>query len=965
LDPSNNNSLLQLAKKERINGNFRNAIALFDECLSESTNDRYIELESLYNLAILYWNIGDLKSSKTFFLRSADLAKRNQARQIENDSLSAIEVHDLYQSGKALRVAEKYEESITAYNQAIRISKDIQIPELELKCSRLLSLTYWEIDDVNDFYELNLRALQLAEQLNHSRERGRCLNNIGAYFSRLDNYDAALDSYEKALGIATDNKYSEDIAAALLNLGGVWSDLGNYDNALKYLGQALKLDNQLKDNSSIAKDLNNIGIATRLRGLATENREDIKNAENCFKEALRISKELNDESFEIQALNNLGSIYADLHEYESALGFFTRAAHLAEQNNDSSYLGMIYNNIGAIYSYKNSIELSNRYYDLALDLSSKYKDGTFIWETYLELANLNKKQNRYAKAYQYYKDSIKSIEEIRSKIKIEDLKATYLGTDKRLEAYQNLIDLLVKLHGMAPNKGYDKEAFDYLERAKARAFLDSLEVARLDIAEGINPVLLNREKQIMREIAKSYSKLLGPNLSAAERDGISSQLRASEDRLEILKREIRASSPAYADLKYPMVMTYDEARESLSASDTGYLAYSIGNDASYGFFISARGFNIFSIPPRKVVQQKVAAYRKAIADRQNKDFHLGRELFQELVQPGLEPGIKKIIIVPDDILNLLPFEVLLTSDKPDSWLVRNYTIGYVPSLSSLRVLQVRHRNGSKPRKDLLAIGNPTYGCGIQEEGKLTNAAMLYDLNSASGIALPPLKYSAVEVENISSLFRPNKVTVLQKEDASGRWLRSHPLSDYKIIHFATHSIIDDKKPARSAILLSYPKNQAGNGLFQTRDIYNLKLNSDLVTLSACQSGLGQFIRGEGIEGLSRAFFYAGSSSVLMSLWSVNDQATYLLMERFYRHLKGSESIMGALRNAKLEMIGSSTLSHPYYWAGFIIAGKADARVFSDFPYLTVLLVALLAGGLFLMTVIMVRKRQEPSARPNP
>jgi len=484
-----------------------------------------------------------------------------------------------------------------------------------------------------------------------------------------------------------------------------------------------------------------------------------------------------------------------------------------------------------------------------------------------------------------------------------------------------------------------------------------LEVAQVDISEGINPVLANREKSLMRDIAKSYSKLLGPNLSPKDRDDISSQLKASEDQLESLKREIRASSPAYADLRYPKVITYDEVRELLSAQDIAYFAYSIGKDSSYGFVITSQALKVFDIPARKILKQQVTSYRKAISNLQTQDFQLGRDLFHELVSPGLEPGLKKIIIVPDDILNLLPFETLLTNKEPNSWLVRDYMVGYIPSLSSLRVLQARHRNGSKPRMDLLAIGNPIYGSNGKEHGKLTNAAILYDISSASGINLPPLKYSAVEIDNISNLFPSRKVTALQKESASGRWLKSNPLTDYKIIHIAAHSIIDDKKPARSAIVLSYSQNQAGNGLLQTRDIYNLKLNADLVTLSSCQTGLGQFIRGEGIEGLSRAFFYAGSSSVLMSLWAVNDQATYLLMERFYRHLKGSESLMGALRNAKLEMISSRALSHPYYWAGFVINGRTDARVFSKKPFLAIIL-ASLVGITLLLTFGIALQRQK-------
>ena len=966
-DPSlgsvNYKSLYQLAMQERTDGNFKESINHFTRSLSISNQTQLAELECLYNLAILYWNIGDLKNSKSYFLRCASLAKREGFADFENNSLSSIKAYELYEEGKAFRLAEKYNQSIDAYNEAIKIAREIRSPDLELKCSRLLSLTYWETNNLDKFYQLNLSALRIAEQINHYKERGRCLNNIGVYFSRLDNYDTAIDSFEKALAIAIEHNYIDEIAVALLNLGGIWSDLGNYEKALLYLNQALEIDKRLNDSLSIAKDLNNIGIATRLKGLSNESTEDLKRAEELLKQALTIAKEVDDQSFETQVLNNLGSIYADLNQFESALTYFYQAAVIADHINDNSYLGMIYNNIGIIYSHLNNYEEANKYYDRALVLSSTYKDGTFVWETYLELANLSKKHSNYVEAREYYENSIASIEEVRSKIGPEDLKASYLGTDKRLEAYQNLIDLLVRLHRSAPGRGYDKEAFNYLERAKARAFLDSLEVAQVDISQGINPVLASREKGLMRDIARSYSRLLGPNLSTKDRDAISSQLKANEDQLESLKREIRASSPAYADLKYPKVIRYDEVKELVPDSDLAYIAYSVGKDSSFGFAITSRGLRVFNIPSRKVIQQQVTAYRKSISNLQNRDFEIGRDLFQELVQPGLVPGLKKIVIVPDDVLNLLPFETLLTNKAPDSWLIRDYMIGYVPSLSSLRVLQTRHRNGSNPSKDLLAIGNPSYGSGRPGDGKLANAAILYDLNSASGFNLPPLKYSELEIQNISNLFRAKKVTVLQKEDASGRWLKSNPLADYKIIHFATHSIIDDKKPARSAILLSYLPNQVGSGLLQTRDIYNLKLNADLVTLSSCQTGLGQFIRGEGIEGLSRAFFYAGSSSVLMSLWAVNDQATYLLMERFYRHLKGSESLMGALRNAKLEMIGSRALSHPYYWAGFIINGRTDVRIFSRKPHMVALLGALVAAGLILVIGIRIRTRGKFSSQP--
>jgi CHAT domain-containing protein len=179
------------------------------------------------------------------------------------------------------------------------------------------------------------------------------------------------------------------------------------------------------------------------------------------------------------------------------------------------------------------------------------------------------------------------------------------------------------------------------------------------------------------------------------------------------------------------------------------------------------------------------------------------------------------------------------------------------------------------------------------------------------------------------------------------------LSDYKIIHFATHSLIDDKIPARSAIILSLDEDPNEDGFLQMREIYNLHLNADLVTLSACETGLGQFIRGEGIEGINRAFFYAGASAVLMSLWAVNDQATYQLMERFYYHLKNGVPLTDALRKAKLEMINSDVLNHPYYWAGFILSGRSNQIIFprNKLRWVIVSLTCLLIGGVIALTII--------------
>jgi CHAT domain-containing protein len=194
---------------------------------------------------------------------------------------------------------------------------------------------------------------------------------------------------------------------------------------------------------------------------------------------------------------------------------------------------------------------------------------------------------------------------------------------------------------------------------------------------------------------------------------------------------------------------------------------------------------------------------------------------------------------------------------------------------------------------------------------------------------------------LKTSFLFSRTEILRRDEASEKRFKGKELDDYKILHFATHSIIDDKNPARSAIIFNLDDPTEEDGFLQMREIFYLKLDSDLVTLSSCQTGGGQFIKGEGIEGLSRAFFYAGASAALISLWAVNDQATAQFMERFYSHLRSCRPIMNSLQKAKLEMIESEVLSHPYYWAGFVVTGNAEKIVFKSYKKAIVYIVIFL------------------------
>ena len=931
----------------RFQGDYEKAIEFFNKSLQFASRaaEQKNRINSLIKLGLVYWNVGDLKKSDEFYNEALSLAKNSNLKEIENEVLIFIEIYELYKEGKNYRSDCKFQESIKSFNKAIDLARQIKSKEHEVKCLRQLSITYWESNDLHNFYFLNKQALEIARNINHGQEEGRCLNNIGIYWKKNENYSQALNHYEEALKIAHETKNLKDQSTCLTNIGNINDYIGNSERALEYMLEALKIDQQLEDVSNISLDLNNIGDIYRNKGLISKNRNDFYKALDYFNNCLELAKKADEKKIETYALNNLGIVCSDLENYPEALKYFKLGLKKAEEIQNKESTGMILNNIGIVYYNQGYYESSIEYLQKSIDLALQIKGGQILWEAYFEIANAYKKQKIYEDALNNYKNSISIIEDIRSNIKLEELKASYLGTNKKIEAYHNMIDLLVQLHQSNPEKGYNIEAFNYMERAKARAFLDSLEVSEVDISQEVNLELLDQEKEVMKEVSKIYRKLLAPELAEEQKNRLYEQLKIYEDSLESIKRKIRTTSPAYADLKYPQIISLEEAQKKLADSETAFFEYCLGKEKSYAFVITRKELKIFPLPPSQKIQEMVKDYLQTISDKDNQDFHISYELFSYLMLPGLNKKITKIIIAPDDILHFLPFETLIRSKDSKDWLIHDYKIAYIPSLSVLKEI-IRHKRTIrlKPHNDLLAFGDPFFGA-YEASGNGNDFFQKY--YSSSAFNFFRLKYSRLEVDRISSLFKKTKKAVFTRKEASEDRIKNLNLKDYKILHFATHGLIDDKKPARSSIVLSFNQNSEEDGFLQMREIFNLKLNCDLVTLSACQTGLGQFIRGEGIESLSRAFFYAGASSALISLWAVNDQASAQLMERFYTYIHSSHSIMNALRKAKLEMIESDTLSHPYYWAGFIATGMADTVIFSS-PLKKIAIIAsilLLCGGI--------------------
>lgn len=956
--------LFAQAEKSRFDGKFDESVEKFLFILKK-INDKEKKCDSLQKLGLLYWNTGQLDQSQKMYNHALSLAKELNLEKNIKECQHALEIHMFYMEGDEFLSSGEYQKSIESFKKAIALAEKINSSEHKLRCLRKLSFNYWELNNIKEFNSLNETALKIAEDLNHKKEQGRCLINIGLFHWKLNNYSKALSYYEKALKIAQEEKNKTNEGACFTNIGLIYLDLGNFAKALDYLEKALLIDKQIKNINYISMDLNNLGELYRRMAILSRNEKDFNKALNYFYNCLEITKKTKDIKTETRVLNNIGSICSEIgslysekekyqEQYRDALKYFESGLKKAEEIQDLELIGIILTNMGVVYYNQGNYEESTKCYEKVINLALGREQ--ILWETYMESGRAYEKQNKLERALECYKYSIEFIEKIRSSIDLEELKAKYLGTDKRIDAYHYLINFLVNLYQPHSKEGNKLEVFKYIERAKARAFLDGLELSQVDITQGVDPEILNREKELMKDYSNLSTKLLAAEFASEEKNMLLEKLKERENEMESLKLEIRTKSPAYAELRYPEIITIKETQETLLNNNTALFEYCIGKEHSYAFVITKKDLKIFPVPARDEIRKTVSDYLKTISDKDNNNFQLGNNLFKTLVFPGLEKNIKTIIFVQDDILHYLPFETLIANKEKNDWLIKNYKIVYAPSVSSLReIIKRKKAIGKKPQKDILALGNPSFG-SHETEGNGNDT--IKEFFSNDSINLFRLKYSGLELDTISAIFAKSKQEIFQREYASEEKLKSNNLAEYKIIHFATHSIIDDKIPARSSIVLLQDEDPTEDGFLQTREIYNLKLNSDLVTLSACETGLGELIHGEGIVGLNRAFFYAGTSAVLMSLWAVNDQASCQLMERFYRHLKSSESIMDALHNVKLEMIDSGVLSHPYYWAPFIVSGKADEIIFpkSASRWFLIGVSLVLAGGIIFVAVRNFKQR---------
>jgi CHAT domain-containing protein len=641
----------------------------------------------------------------------------------------------------------------------------------------------------------------------------------------------------------------------------------------------------------------------------------------------------------------LGRTHAAINEPDEAMQYYRWALNEYHHASNPMEAARTTALIGQLYQSQGKVDQARKQYQAALSEFRKLDDHLNESAALYAIGNLELEQNNLDVAEDYLRQSLAVTEDIRRVSTSNDLTTALSATLQ--DRYESLIDCLMRRSTARPPSDYAVRAFEMSEVGRARALTEFFRATQPNVVSGVDPSLAQKENSLRKELrVKEDGKvaLLATNYKRDDLTKLESQITALEAEYKQVIDTLRHRDPAYEQMTQPT--TWDLRRiqdELIVDDDTMLLEFSLGTKQSYLWVVTRNDFSSYELP----AGDRIVAATKTVYDlvkeppRDNSSAFNNsvRELTDMLLGPVDGKLRKRIIIVGDGALNYLPFQLLTVKSENGVPLATNHEIVNTPSASILGYLE--EEAAHRPRREvaLAAFGDPMFASGFSrtknssgdlasnagDEGRSLHAMRDIELNgdSVDPDALQPLFFAKRELTMLREI-AGDKSLVATGFDANADRLKSADLTPYAILHFATHGILDPKRPENSGIFLStiQPDGRPQNGYLSLQDIYSLRAPVDLVVLSACQTGLGQEVRGEGLIGLTRGFMYAGAASVVASLWKVDDESTAELMKRFYTNMlqKGIPPAE-ALRAAQNSIRSEPQWSSPYYWAAFTLQGE--------------------------------------------
>jgi CHAT domain-containing protein/predicted negative regulator of RcsB-dependent stress response len=958
-------TLNNIGEAYQILGETRKALEKVNEALQifQAVGARSGEASALNNIGEAYWTLGETRKGLEKFNEALQIFRAVGARRDEAIALSNI--------GAMHWSLREMQKAVEKYDEALPLSRALGDRVLEATIITNIGLVYSSLGETQKALEKFNEALLMRRAVGDRIGEATALGNIGASYWELGETQKALEKHNETLLIrrAIGDRGGE--AIALSSIGTVYRSLGESQKALEKLNEALSLLRAVGDRSWEAVTLTNIGALYRSLG-------ESQKALEKHNEALPIYQAAGDRTGEAVTLGSIGMVYSLLGEARKALEKHNEALPILRAIGDRRMEAFTLNNIGAVYGSLGETQKALENYNEALLLRRAIADPNGEADTLLGIARVEQKRGNLTQARQLIEQAVGLIESLRTNISRQELRASYFAS--RQDVYRSYIDILMQMHKQNPAAAFDAAAFAVSERARARSLLDLLKESRADIRQGVDSSLLERERSLRRRInakAAAQVSLLNGKHTPAQADAAAKEIASITDEYEELRAQIRARSPRYAALTEPQPLGLAEIQQQVLDPDTLLLEYSLGDDASYLFVVSQTSITSHGLPKRAEIEEEArrvrglltapqpqpgdteAKHQARVKEARASYWTRAAELSRMLLGPvASQLGRKRLVIVADGALQYIPFAALPAPSpgndegrnsraEPQPLLV-GHEIVSLPSASTLATLR-RETAGRKPaEKSLAVLADPVFtgddtrirrdvgkagakGKAKSADSDETDVAFLQMTRSGreTGVTgaeggFGRLLSTRREAAAISALL-PERERLRALDFEASRTTALRPeLGEYRIVHFATHGLLNNVHPELSGIVLSLV-DEAGrpqDGFLRLQDIYNLKLSAELVTLSACQTGLGKEVKGEGLIGLTRGFMYAGAPRVVASLWKVDDLATAELMKLFYqRMLKDGLPAGAALRAAQLELSRQKRWASPYFWAGFVLHGE--------------------------------------------
>lgn len=747
----------------------------------------------------------------------------------------------------------------------------------------------------------------------------------GLIYKQLGELQNALDSYLRSLEIWRELGNRQYEGTSVNNIGTAYSDLGEYEKSVQYFEQSVNINREVGDRISLGFSLNNLADAYRRLG-------DFTKAENYFKQSLVIKREdttaRGKRSLAV-SLKNYGYVLAQTGEREKGLALIEES--LAVRREVEHQWG-ITDSLLTLGKIKEENRFEN--YTEANRIALEAGDRRLQAESFYLLAETEQSRGNITKAIENITKGLDLIEEIRSEIVGSQSRYAYFSTVQNY--YELYTDLLISRFEKTKNKADSALALEISERSRSRSLVELLEEAKVDFKKGIDPKLLAEQKNLLKQINDKYGRreaLLSGKQNAEQIAKINGEINELNTQIQNVNIKIRRENPKFADLSEGKTISANEIQKLLD-DKTVLLEYKLGEKRSFLWLVTNDSIKFYQLPKREDIEQTARKfYDLTVRNDKNEQNDLERtsQKLNDILLSKVLDGIKekRLAIVADGLLQYLPFSALQNSYK--SYLADKNEIIILPSASVLSQLRDNPQNSEPENKTIAIFADPVFDVqdsriaknfnDRQNEENTALAKVLRDFRV--GETLPRLLASREEARNISNLIDKNKVDVEMDFEANLENIEKSNLKDYRIIHFATHGLLNSMRPELSGLVFSlYDKNgEKQNGFLSLNDIYNLDLSSDLIVLSACQTALGKDVRGEGLIGMSRGFLYAGSNRIVASLWKVDDSATAEFMKRFYtNHLQNGMPASKALQQTKIEMKKIKRYNSPYYWSAFTLLG---------------------------------------------